>query len=30
MIDPPDGTVEVENSAEALRYEDGVCDVPSP
>jgi hypothetical protein len=30
MIDPPDGTVEVENPAEVLRSEDGVFDVTSP
>src|SRR5712692_3414541 len=30
MIDPPDGTVEVENPSEALRSEDGVFDVTSP
>ncbi len=30
MIDPPDGTVEVENPAEVLRDEDGVFEVTSP
>lgn len=30
MIDPPDGTGEVENLAEVLPNEDGVFDVTSP